>query len=159
MSSVINDASPLSFSVESFAKIAVANAVWLTGEWLAHTHEAGQDFAPDIGYLMHTRHAKETLFVLNRVSEDVRYKIFVASFMWRAYAGELLFRELINKHPQMLREALQAEWALWRFTGAEADAARLNAQDVLRGLLPRLWRGAQHPCPKLIPDQGPQNGM
>ncbi len=51
----------LRYPAEAFAKTAVANAIWLTGELLAQRDEKRPDFVPDEKYIWQVRRFEEAL--------------------------------------------------------------------------------------------------
>ncbi|MBX9845779.1 MAG: hypothetical protein K2Z80_28645 [Xanthobacteraceae bacterium] len=100
----------LKFHVEVFAKTAVSNGIWLMGEWHAQKPRDRREFSPKLQHLFEPRCWPEALRTLEGFDSTTRFRIFAVSFMYHANAGESLFQRLISMHPEMLREALDAEW-------------------------------------------------
>jgi len=104
------DAQILRFEAESFAKIAVANAIWLTGELLAQRDEQRADFVPDEKYIWQVRRLEESTVLLNRLPEARRHHAFICAFRFRPYSGEHIFEKLVMEHADMLDEVFRNEW-------------------------------------------------
>ncbi len=100
----------LRFEAVSFAMIAVANAIWLTGELLAQRDEDRADFLPDENYIWQVRRFQESLALLDRLPEAQRHRVFVCAFRFRPYTGENIFEQLVTKHVDMLDEVFRKEW-------------------------------------------------
>ena len=98
------------YDTEQFAKIAVANAFWLIGEFLVHREEDCAEFAPEERYLCETRRFDEGVSILACVAEARRHAMFVFAFRFRPYHGGHLFEQLVARHPDLLDEALRKEW-------------------------------------------------
>ena len=77
----------LAYPVEVFARTAVSNAIWLTGEWLAQRPKRDEPFTPDLRFLFDVRCCQEALQTIDGLPEDLSYQIFVAGFMWRTTDG------------------------------------------------------------------------
>ena len=101
----------LAYPVEVFARTAVSNAIWLTGEWLAQRPKRDEPFTPDLRFLFDVRCCQEALQTIDGLPEDLSYQIFVASFMWRTTdGGRHLIRQFATHRQATLREALQNAW-------------------------------------------------
>ena len=100
----------LRYEAEPFAKIAVANAIWLTGELLVQRDERRADFVPDEKYIWQLRRFEESLALLDRLPEAQRHRVFVCAFRFRPYNGENIFEQLVMKHADMLDEVFREEW-------------------------------------------------
>jgi hypothetical protein len=100
----------LPYMAEPFAKIAVANAIWLTGEVLIQRDEHRADFAPDKKYIWQVRRYEESVALLDHLPEARRHRIFIRAFRFRPYQGEHLFEQLVTEHADMLDEAFRNEW-------------------------------------------------
>ena len=100
----------LPYAVEPFARIAVANAVWLTGEVLVQRDEHRADFAPDEKYVWQVRRMEESVALLDHLPEARRHRVFIRAFRFRPYHGEHLFEQLVTEHADMLDEAFRKEW-------------------------------------------------
>lgn len=131
----------LAYPVEVFARTAVSNAIWLTGEWLAQRPKRDEPFTPDLRFLFDVRCCQEALQTIDGLPEDLSYQIFVASFMWRTTdGGRHLIRQFATHRQATLREALQNAW-LRRFNMHPLQAGpRIAPITVARDLLPRLMR-------------------
>jgi hypothetical protein len=130
----------LRFRAEDFAAIAVTNAIWLTGEWLAQKPEPGEILVPEVSYILEPRCRDEALLTLDSLPEALRHHIFALSFMQRAHTEEHLFCQLALQHKDMLDEALRSEWQRLRDQMMSADRAVPSAARVANELLPRLAR-------------------
>lgn len=104
------DAQTLRYAAKEFAKIAVANAIWLTGELLAQRDEKRAHFMPDEKYIWEARRLEESLGPLDGLPEAQRYCVFVCAFRFRPYTGETIFEKLVTKHADMLDEVFRKEW-------------------------------------------------
>ena len=104
------DAQILRYATETFAKIAVANAIWLTGEQLAQRDEKRADFFPDEKYIWQVRRFDESLALLDRLPEARRHRVFLCAFRFRPYHGESIFEQLVTKQTDMLDEVFRNEW-------------------------------------------------
>lgn len=104
------NAQVLPYEAEAFAKIAVANAIWLTGELLAQRDENRTDFVPDEKYIWQVRRFEESLALLDRLPEAQRHRVFVCAFRFRPYTGATIFEQLVTKHSDMLDEVFRKEW-------------------------------------------------
>lgn len=100
----------LPYAVEPFAKTAVANAIWLTGEVLVQRGEHRTDFTPDEKYIWQTRRFEKCVALLDHLPEARRHRVFIRAFRFRPYHGESLFEQLVTKHAAMLDEAFRKEW-------------------------------------------------
>ncbi len=100
----------LPYAVEPFAKIAVANAIWLTGEILVQRDEHRTDFAPDEKYIWQTRRFEESVALLDHLPEARRHRMFIRAFRFRPYHGKSLFEQLVTAHVDVLDEAFRNEW-------------------------------------------------
>ena len=100
----------LPYAAEPFAKIAVANAIWLTGEVLVQRDEHRTDFAPDEKYIWQTRRFEKCVALLDHLPEARRHRVFICAFRFRPYHGESIFEQLVNEHADMLDEAFRNEW-------------------------------------------------
>jgi len=100
----------LRYPAEAFAKTAVANAIWLTGELLAQRDEKRPDFVPDEKYIWQVRRFEESLALLDCLPEAQRHHVFVCAFRFRPYNGENIFEQLMMKHADMLDEVFRNEW-------------------------------------------------
>jgi hypothetical protein len=100
----------LPYDTEQFAKIAVANALWLIGEFLVHRDENWAEFAPEERYWCETRRFEESVSILVCAPEAMRHAMFVFAFRFRPYQGGHLFEQLVAGHPDLLDEALRKEW-------------------------------------------------
>jgi hypothetical protein len=100
----------LSYAAEPFAKVAVANAIWLTGEVLVQHDEHRTDFAPDEKYIWQTRRFEKCVALLDHLPEARRHRVFIRAFRFRPYHGESLFEQLVKEHADMLDEAFRNEW-------------------------------------------------
>lgn len=107
-----NSARMLPYSSAAFAKIAVSNAIWLTGEWLAQGEPTSEQFAPQTIYIFEPRYREEALALLNNLPEALRHEVFCRSFMRRPCSGgEHLFQTLRSHYREMLDEAIRLEWS------------------------------------------------
>ena len=106
----LRDAQTLRYPAEEFAKIAVANAIWLTGELLAQRDEKRAHFVPDEIYIWQVRRLEESLGLLDGLPEAQRYCVFVCAFRFRPYHGESIFEQLVTKQTDMLDEVFRNEW-------------------------------------------------
>ncbi|MBS0249336.1 MAG: hypothetical protein JSR61_22220 [Proteobacteria bacterium] len=104
------DAQTLRYAAEEFAKIAVANAIWLTGELLAQRDAKRAHFVPDEIYIWQVRRLEESLALLDRLPEAQRHRVFICAFRFRPYYGENIFEQLLTKHTDMLDEVFRNEW-------------------------------------------------
>jgi hypothetical protein len=104
------NAQVLPYEAEEFAKIAVVNAIWLTGELLAQRDEKRAHFVPDEKYIWQVRRLEESLGLLDGLPEAQRYCVFVCAFRFRPYTGETIFERLVTKHADMLDEVFLKEW-------------------------------------------------
>lgn len=101
----------LQYEVSAFAKIAVSNAVWLAGEWVALGKPSPAQFQPDVGFMLEPRCREEALVVLETLSEARRLKIFFQSFAWGPHeGGDHLFKRLVAHHSALFCEDLGSEW-------------------------------------------------
>lgn len=108
---LIPQAAPaLSYDAKPFAKTAVANAIWLTGEVLVQYDERRTDFAPDEKYIWQTRRFEKCVALLDHLPEARRHRVFIRAFRFRPYHGESIFEQLVNGHADMLDEAFRNEW-------------------------------------------------
>ena len=131
----------LAYPVEEFARTAVSNAIWLTGEWLAQKPRPGEPFVPDLRYLFDVRCDQEALRTIDGLPEDLSYQIFVGSFMWRTTdGGKHLFQQLAAHHRAMLREGLQNAWIRRLNMHPLQAGPRIAPITIARDLLPRLMR-------------------
>lgn len=131
----------LEYPVEAFARTAVSNAVWLTGEWLAQRPKPNEPFTPDLRHLFEVRCHQEALRTIDGLPEDLRHQVFVASFMWRTTdSGRHLFRQLAAHHRAMLREGLQNAWIRKLNMRPLQAGSRIAPITIARDLLPRLMR-------------------
>lgn len=128
----------LTFHIEAFATTAVSNAIWLAGEWLAQKPDLGETFAPELKYIFAPRCWEEALLAIDNLPEPLRYEVLAASFMWHGNDGEDQFRRAVSDYPEMLREALEAEWVRrWEAAKHLIDRRR-HVVNVANELLPRL---------------------
>lgn len=104
------DAQTLRYAAKEFAKIAVANAIWLTGELLAQRDEKRAHFMPEGKYVWQVRRLEESLDLLDGLPQAQRYCGFVCAFRFRPYTGETIFEQLVTKHADMLDEVFRKEW-------------------------------------------------
>lgn len=104
------DAQTLRYAAEEFAKIAVANAIWLTGELPAQRDEKRAHFVPDEKYIWQVRRLEESLGLLDGLPEARRHHAFIRAFRFRPYTGETIFEQLVAKHADMLDEVFRKEW-------------------------------------------------
>jgi hypothetical protein len=100
----------LAYAAEPFANIAVANAIWLTGEYLVQRDECRTDFEPNEKYIWQMRRIEESIYLLDRLPETQRHRIFMRAFRFRPYHGKHLFAQLVTEHADVLNEALRNEW-------------------------------------------------
>lgn len=100
----------LPYAAEPFAKIGVANAIWLTGEVLVQHDEHRTDFAPDEIYIWQTRRFEESVALLDHLNEVRRHRVFIRAFRFRPFHGEHIFEQLVTVHADMLDEAFRIEW-------------------------------------------------
>lgn len=102
----------LRYAVESFAKIAVSNAIWLTGEWIALGKPNMSTFRPNKQYATIPRRRDEAIVMIDCCSKMHRYEFFLRSFWHGAnQGGEHVFSLLQREHAELLAEALESEWA------------------------------------------------
>jgi hypothetical protein len=107
---IVRKAQFLPYTTEAFAKIGVANAIWLIGEVLIQRDECRADFEPNEKYIWQTRRFEESVALLDRLPEARRHRVFIRAFRFRPYHGEHLFEQLVTEHTDMLNEGFRNEW-------------------------------------------------
>jgi hypothetical protein len=107
---IVRKAQFLRYMAEAFADIAVANAIWLTGEVLVQRDEHRAVFAPNIKYIWQVRRFEESIAHLDHLSEVWRHRIFIRAFRFQPYHGGYLFEQLAAEHADLLNEAFRYEW-------------------------------------------------
>ncbi len=101
----------LRYNIEAFAGIAVQNAIWLCGEWLAQNRPNIADFCPDTKYVMEPRLRDQAFHCIGKLSASSRAHCFLKAFAWRPHTTDPhLFDTIVKQHSGLLIAALDHEW-------------------------------------------------